>query len=132
MSPKIKVITWIVGIVAAYAASVGVGAYRIASSEMFPLAEKGLAAYLDATKSGEANKPIHFKWWSSWYFRNNLSDGLAQFLLCTSPPSHCHTIIAYGADGQWHINVDGHMVNVDKWRAPANSNLANAETPPRK
>lgn len=132
MSPKAKVIAWIVGIVAAYAASVGIGAYRIVSSEMFPLAEKGLAAYLVATKSSEANKPIHFKWWSSWYLRNSLSDGLAQFLLCTSSSSHCHAIIAYGANGQWHITVDGHLVDVDKWRAPASSHRANTETPPRK
>ena len=113
MSPKAKVIAWIIGIVAAYAASVGIGAYRIVSSEMFPLAEKGLAAYLIATKSSEANKPIHFKWWSSWYFKNSTSDGLAQFLLCTSSPSRCHSIIAYGAVGKWHITVDGHLVNTD-------------------
>ena len=114
MSPKTKVITWVFALVAAYCASVGFGAYRIVSSEMFPLAEKGLAAYLVATKSSEANKPIHFKWWSSWYFRNSVTDGLAQFLLCTSSSSYCHTITAYGAAGKWHIKVDGHLVDVDK------------------
>ena len=62
MSPKLKVVTWIVGIVAAYAVSVGIGVYRITSAGMFPLAEKGLAAYLVAINSSEANKPIHFKW----------------------------------------------------------------------
>jgi hypothetical protein len=71
MSPKAKVTAWIFGIVAAYAVSVGIGAYRIVSSEMFPLAKKGLAAYLIATKSSEGNQPIHFKWWSSWYFKNS-------------------------------------------------------------
>jgi len=120
MSPKTKVIAWIFAVVAAYCASVGLGAYRIASSEMFPLAEKGLAAYLIATKSSEANQPIHFKWWSSWFFKNSSTDGLAQFSLCaSSSASRCHTIIAYGVEGKWHINVDGHLVNVDKWRVPA-------------
>jgi hypothetical protein len=115
MSPKAKVIAWIFGILAAYAASVGLGAYRIVSSEMFPLAEKGLAAYLVATKSSGANKPIRFKWWSSWFFKNSTSDGLAQFLLCTSSsPSRCHTIIAYGVAGEWHITVDGNLVKTDK------------------
>ncbi|EJL82683.1 hypothetical protein PMI15_02913 [Polaromonas sp. CF318] len=115
MSPKAKVIAWIFGILAAYAASVGVGAYRIVSSEMFPLAEKGLAAYLVATKSDGANKPIRFKWWSSWFFKNSTSDGLAQFLLCTSSsPSRCHTIVAYGAEGMWYITVDGNLVKTDK------------------
>lgn len=120
MNRKTKVIAWIFAVVAAYCASVGLGAYRIASSEMFPLAEKGLAAYLVATQSSEANQPIHFKWWSSWFFRNSTSDGLAQFSLCTSPSSRCHAIIAYGVAGKWHITVDGHLVNVDKWRIPAN------------
>lgn len=130
MSPKAKVIAWIFGILAAYAASVGVGAYRIVSSEMFPLAEKGLAAYLVATKSSEANKPIHFKWWSSWFFKNSTSDGLAQFLLCTSSSaSHCHTIIAYGAEGMWYINVEGHLVDVDKWRVPADGKRVSPQAP---
>jgi hypothetical protein len=130
MSPKAKVIAWIFGILAAYAASVGVGAYRIVSSEMFPLAEKGLAAYLVATQSSEANKPIHFKWWSSWFFKNSTSDGLAQFLLCTSSSaSHCHTIIAYGAEGMWYINVEGHLVDVDKWRVPADGKRVSPQAP---
>jgi hypothetical protein len=42
MSPKLKVVTWIVGIVAAYAVSVGIGAYRIVSAEMFPLGRERL------------------------------------------------------------------------------------------
>jgi len=113
MSPKVKVVAWIAGIVVAYAASVGLGAYRIASSDLYPLAEKGLAAYLVATKSSEANKPIYLKWWSSWYFRNSLNDGLAQFLLCTSSRAHCHTIIAYGVEGQWYVTVDGKLVRTD-------------------
>lgn len=118
MSPKTKVITWILGIVAAYAASVAFGAYRIVSAEMFPLAEKGVQAYLLATNSSDANKPLHFKWWSSWYFKNSSSDGMAQFLLC-APSAHCHTVIAYVSAGKWYINVDGHLVNVDKWRPAA-------------
>jgi hypothetical protein len=131
MSPKTKVIAWIFGIVAAYAASVGVGAYRIASADMFPLAKKGLAAYLVATGSPEADKPIHFKWWSSWYFRNRTSDGWAQFLLCTSSVN-CHSVIAYTDLGRWQINVDGIMVNTDKWVILPSGELVNAEKPSRK
>lgn len=112
MNSKTKVIAWIFAIVVAYCASVGLGAYRIVSSEVFPMAEKGLAAYLVATKSSEANQPIHFKWWSSWFFKNSTSDGLAQFLLCTPSAPRCHTIIAYGVDGGWHVTVDGHLVKV--------------------
>jgi hypothetical protein len=132
MSPKAKVIAWIFGIVAAYAASVGIGAYRIVSSDMFPPAKKGLAAYLIATKSSEAHKPIHFKWWSSWYFKNNTSDGMAQFLLCTASALRCHSIIAYGAAGKWHITVDGHLVNTDHWIVQADGRLVNTEKPPLK
>lgn len=131
MSPKAKVIAWIVGIVAAYAASVGIGAYRIASADMFPLAKKGLAAYLVATGSPEAGKPIYFKWWSSWYFKNRTSDGWAQFLLCTSS-ADCHSVIAYTDLGRWQINVDGIMVNTDKWVILPNGQLVNAEKPSRK
>ncbi|SDN81859.1 hypothetical protein [Polaromonas sp. JS666] len=118
MSPKLKVIAWIFGIVAAYAASVGIGAYRIVSAEMFPLAKGGVADYLRATKSSDANKPLYFKWWSSWYFKNSSSDGMAQFLLC-APSAQCHTVVAYVSAGRWHINVNGHLINVDKWRVPA-------------
>lgn len=131
MSPKIKVIAWIFGILAVYCASVGIGAYRIASAEMFPLAKKGLGAYLVATRSSEANKPIYFKWWSPWYFRNSASDGLAQFLLCTSP-ADCHTIIAYVDLGRWQINVDTYIVNTDNWIYLPNGNLVNAEKPRQK
>jgi hypothetical protein len=131
MSPKTKVIAWIFGIVAAYAASVGVGAYRIASADMFPLAKKGLAAYLVASGSPEANKPIHFKWWSSWYFRNNASDGWAQFLLCTSS-ADCHSIIAYVDLGRWQINVDGNMVDTAQWIVPASGNPVTFEKSPQK
>ena len=130
MSPKLKVVTWIVGILAAYAASVGFGAYRIASADMYPLARKGVAAYLVAKSPREAHKPLHFKWWSSWYFRNSSSDGLAQFLLCTSS-ADCHTVIAYMAFGKWQINVDGNLVNTDKWIVLPDGRLVNAEKPPQ-
>jgi hypothetical protein len=131
MSPKAKVIAWIFGILAAYGASVGIGAYRIASADMFPLAKEGLAAYLVATGAKEANRPIYFKWWSSWYFRNHPSDGWAQFLLCTSS-ADCHSVIAYTDLGRWQINVDGNLVNTDKWVILPNGNLVNAEKPARK
>lgn len=131
MSPKLKVVTWIVGIVAAYALSVGLGAYRITSAGMYPLATKGVAAYLVAKSPREANKPVYFKWWSSWYFRNSASDGLAQFLLCTSP-ADCHTVVAYVAFGKWQINVDGNLVNTDKWVVLPDGRLVNAEKPPGK
>jgi hypothetical protein len=131
MSPKIKVIAWIFGILAAYCASVGIGAYRIASAEMFPQAGKGVAAYLVATRSSEANKPVYFKWWSSWYFKNSASDGIAQFLLCTSS-AHCNTVIAYVSFGRWRINVDGHLIDTDKWIFLPNGNVVNAEKPPQK
>jgi hypothetical protein len=39
------------------------------------------------------------------------TDG-AVFTLHRSSP-RCHSIIAYGAAGKWHINVDGHLVNTD-------------------
>jgi hypothetical protein len=120
MSPKTKVITWVFAVVAAYCASVGFGAYRIVSSEAFPLAEKGVAAYLVYTSSSDANKPLHFKWWSSWYFRNSSSNGVAQFLMC-APSARCYMVVAYVAAGRWHVNVDGHLINVDKWRPPAKS-----------
>ncbi|WP_411879569.1 hypothetical protein [Polaromonas sp. YR568] len=131
MSPKLKVVTWIVGIVAAYAVSVGLGAYRITSAGMFPLAEKGLAAYLVAGNSSEANKPIYFKWWSSWYFKNHPSDGWAEFLLCTSS-ADCHKIIAYTDFGRWQINVDSKLVNTEQWIVMPDGKLVNAEKPPRK
>ena len=131
MSPKLKVVTWIVGIVAAYALSVGIGVYRITSAGMFPLAEKGLAAYLVAKSPNEAHKPIYFKWWSSWYFRNSASDGWAQFLLCTSS-ADCHTVIAYMSLGKWQINVDGKLVNTKQWIVLPDGKLVNAEKPPRK
>lgn len=132
MSPKLKVVTWIVGIVAAYAISVGLGAYRITSARIFPLAERGLAAYLIASDSSEAHKPIYFKWWSSWYFRNSASDGAAEFVLCTSP-ANCHTVVAYVAFGSWHINVDGKLVNTEHWIVLPDGRLVNAERkPPRK
>ena len=118
MSPKTKAITWVVAVVAAYCASVGFGAYRIVSSEAFPLAEKGTAAYLLATNSSDANKPLYFKWWSSWYFRNSASDGVAQFLLC-APSARCHMVVAFVSAGRWHVTVDGKLVNVDEWRPPA-------------
>lgn len=113
MSPKTKVIAWIFGIFAVYCASVGVGVYRITSSEIFPLAKRGLAAYLVATQSSEANKPIYFRWWTSWYFRNQRSDGWAEMKMCTSR-SACHTVIAYSNRGRWRINVDGKLVNTDQ------------------
>lgn len=131
MSPKTKVIAWIFGIVAAYAASVGIGAYRIVSSEMFPPAKKGVAAYLVATNSNEANKPVYFKWWSSWYFKNSASDGLAQFLLCTSS-ANCHSVVAYMDLGKWRINVDGNMINTDKWVILPDGRMVNGEKPSRK
>jgi hypothetical protein len=131
MSPKLKVVTWIVGLVAAYAVSVGIGVYRLTSAGMFPLAEKGLASYLVARKSSEANKPIYFKWWSSWYFKNHPSDGWAEFLLCTSS-ADCHKIIAYTDLGRWQINVDTIMVNTDQWTILPDGKLANAEKPLRK
>ena len=112
MSPKIKVIAWIFGILAAYCASVGIGVYRISSSEMFPLTKKGAAAYLVATRSSEANKPIYFKWWSSWYFRNQPSNGWAEMKMCTSSAA-CHTVIAYTDGGRWQVNVDGNLVSVE-------------------
>jgi hypothetical protein len=128
MSPKIKVIAWIFGILAAYCASVGFGAYRVASAEMFPLAKKGVAAYLVATRSSEANKPIYFKWWSSWYFKNQRNDGWAEMKMCTSS-RECHTVIAYTDLGKWQVNVDGNIVNTDKWIVLPNGNLVNAEKP---
>lgn len=131
MSPKLKVIAWILGLLAAYCASVGLGAYRIASADMFPQARNGVAAYLVATQSSEANKPVYFKWWSSWYFKNSPSDGIAQFLLCTSS-ARCHTVIAYVALGRWEINVDGHLINTDQWVVLPNGNMVNAEKPPKK
>ena len=131
MSPKLKVVTWIVGILAAYAVSVGVGVYRLTSAGMFPLAENGLAAYLVAKSPNEAHKPIYFKWWSSWYFRNSASDGWAQFLLCTSS-ADCHTVIAYVSLGKWQVNVDGHLINTDKWITLPDGRLVNAEKPLQK
>lgn len=131
MSPKIKVIAWIFGILAVYAVSVGLGAYRITSAGMFPLAEKGLAAYLVATNSREANKPIYFKWWSSWYFKNHPSNGWAEFLLCTSS-ADCHRVIAYTDFGRWQINVDGRLVNTEQWIVTPDGKLVNAEKPLRK
>ncbi|MCZ8258011.1 MAG: hypothetical protein O9327_20385 [Polaromonas sp.] len=112
MSPKLKAAAWIFGILAAYGASVGIGVYRITSAEMYPLAKRGLASYLAAKQSSEANQPIFFKWWSSWYFRNQRSNGWAEMKMCTSSAA-CHTVIAYTtvkSPGKWEINVDGQWV----------------------
>lgn len=114
MSPKLKVAAWIFGILAAYGASVGAGVYRITSAEMYPLAKRGAAAYLAATKPSEANQPIYFKWWSSWYFKNHPTTGWAEMKMCTSRAA-CHTVIAYtipARPGKWEINVDGNLVTL--------------------
>ncbi len=108
MIPK-KIINIILVIAAAYCASVGFGVYRITSSDVFPLAKKGLAAYLVASKSSDANETPYFKWWYSWYFR----DGETQFSLC-SPSGPCHIIIGYTDKGKWAINVDGNLVSIEK------------------
>ena len=128
MNPK-KITKIILFIAVAYCASVGFGVYRITSSQVFPQAKKGLAAYLIASNSSEANKPTYLKWWSSWYFKDGLSDGRAQFSLC-SVSEHCHTIIAYTVGGKWAINVDGYLVNTEKWLVDGEGRLVNAEIPP--
>ncbi|MBW8720632.1 MAG: hypothetical protein JF626_01595 [Polaromonas sp.] len=131
MSPKIKVIAWIFGIFAAYGVSVGIGVYRITSSEIFPLAKRGLEGYLVATQSSEANKPVYFKWWTSWYFRNQSSNGWAEMKLCTSR-SACHNVIAYTDHERWQINVDGKLVNTAPWTVLTNGKLANPKQAPAK
>lgn len=126
MSPKTKVLTSIFALVAVYCASVGLDAYRLTSSEVFPLARKSVAAYLVATEAGGSRDVFRLKWWSSWYFRNNSFDGRAQFQLCADR-TDCHTVIAYRDNGRWSINVDGTYVNTDKWRYRSNGDLINTE-----
>lgn len=128
MSPKTKVFTSIFAVVAVYCASVGLDAYRLTSSEVFPLARKGVAAYLVATKAGGSRDVFRLKWWSSWYFRNNSFDGRAQFLLCADRKD-CHMVIAYRDKGKWSINVDGTLVSTEKWRYRSNGDLINVELP---
>jgi hypothetical protein len=128
MSPKTKVIASIVALVAAYCASVGLDAYRLTSSEIYPLARKSVAAYLVATKAGGSRDVFHLKWWSSWYFRNNSYDGRAEFFMCADRKD-CHKVVAYRDNGRWSINVDGLYVNTGKWRYRSNGDLINVEIP---
>ena len=103
MSPKTKLLTVILVLLVAYFASIGIGVYRITSSDVFPLARKALVAELTLQKSPDAFEPYHLRWWWSWNFKNRREGGEADFPLCT-PAGHCYLIRAVTVDhGVWRV-----------------------------
>ena len=101
--PHHKIITGIGILLAAYAASVGVGVYRITSSEVLPRVKVSLAGYLMALKSPDAMQSFHLKWYAPWQFSSGPNNGRTQFLLCT-PSAHCYTVKAHKVRGKWTVS----------------------------
>ena len=103
MRPPVKVITVIAALLVAYAASVGVGVYRITSSDAFPMSKLSLAGYLAALKSPDAAEPFHLKWFAPWQFSSGPNSGRTQFLMC-SPAEHCYIVKAHKFKGKWVVS----------------------------
>ena len=98
-----KVVTGIGILLIAYAASVGIGVYRMTSSEVFSMAKVSLAGYLTVLKSPDAGQSFHLKWFAPWQFSSGPNSGRTQFLLCT-PAAHCYTLKAQKFKGKWTVN----------------------------
>ena len=103
MRPHHQVITGIGILLMAYAASVGIGVYRMTSSEAFSMAKVSLAGYLTVLKSPDAGQSFHLKWFAPWQFTSGPNSGRTQFLLCT-PAEHCYIVRAHKFKGQWTVN----------------------------
>lgn len=103
MGSGLKIVAVILLLVTAYFASIGVGVFRLTSSEIFPFAKKALNSYLVSTNSKNAGETFHLKWFAPWQFTANSSKGLAQFLLCT-PKDDCYPVTAEKIDGVWQID----------------------------
>ena len=103
MRPNLKVVTALGVLVAAYFASVGIGVYRMTSSEALPMAKVSLAGYLASLKSPDALASFHLKWFAPWQFSSGPNSGRAQFLLC-SPAAHCYTLKAHKFRGVWTVS----------------------------
>ena len=103
MRPHHKVITAVGILLVAYAASVGIGVYRMTFSEAFPMAKVSLAGYLAALKSPDATQSFHLKWFAPWQFSSGPNSGRTQFLLCT-PAANCYIIKAHKFKGKWTVS----------------------------
>ena len=66
-----NLLVYLCTVAAAYGASVGIGAYRITTSDAFPIAKSALTGYLTSVNSKDASKPPYFKWWRFWYFNDS-------------------------------------------------------------
>jgi hypothetical protein len=103
MRPPVKVIACVGLLLVAYAASVGIGVYRLTSSDAFPMAKVSLAGYLAALKSPDAAESFHLKWFAPWQFSSGLNSGRTQFLMCT-PTAHCYIVKAHKFRGKWAVS----------------------------
>ena len=103
MSTNKKIIAFVVLLLAAYAASIAVGVYRLKSSALYPITENALATYLKSINSKEAAGPFHMKWYGPWQYSAGSSKGLSQFLLCTAS-GRCYRMNAVKIDGKWNID----------------------------
>lgn len=103
MSTNRKIVATIMLLLAAYAASIAVGVYRLKSSALYPITENALAAHLKSINSKEATGPFHMKWYEPWQYSAGASKGISRFWLCT-PSDLCYMMFAVKIDGVWNID----------------------------
>lgn len=103
MSANKKIIAVVLLLLAAYAASIAVGVYRLKSSALYPITENALATHLKSINSKEAAGPFHMKWYAPWQYSAGASKGLSQFQLCTVS-GRCYRMTAVKIDGKWNID----------------------------